>query len=205
MVRIVYGVAGEGSGHASRAREVLAHLLARGHEVKVASYDRGYRDLKDDFDVLEIEGLRIASADNQVSVVRTFTDNLTRLSGGVRKLWEMRERLFTDFRPAVVITDFEPMAAYLAHREDLPLVTIDNQHLMRYVSHPRPARLRKDALVTETIIRAIVPRPDGKRHATPAPCAGGPGMGQRTPTCPDRAGGVATYELASRATSSAST
>jgi uncharacterized protein (TIGR00661 family) len=160
MARIVYGVAGEGSGHSSRAREMLGHLVASGHEVKVVSYDRGYRNLAGDFDVFEAEGLHIASEDNKVSVVKTFTDNLSRLSDGVRKLREVRAELFGNFRPQCVITDFEPMTAYLAHRHDLPLITIDNQHRMRYMDYPRPGSLRKDALVTETVIRALVPKPD---------------------------------------------
>ena len=56
MVNILYGVNGEGSGHSSRAREVIAHLEAQGHRVHVASFDRGLRNLKDDFDVTEIDG-----------------------------------------------------------------------------------------------------------------------------------------------------
>ena len=125
----------------------------------MASYDRGYRNLAPDFDVLEIEGLHIASVDNRVSVVETFVDNVRRLSDGVRKLKELRE-LFHEFQPDCVITDFEPMTAYLANHHDLPLITIDNQHRIRYMEHPCPPHLKADALVTETVIRAMVPRPD---------------------------------------------
>jgi hypothetical protein len=53
MANILYGVNGEGSGHSSRAREVITHLQAQGHRVHVASFDRGYHNLKDDFDVTE--------------------------------------------------------------------------------------------------------------------------------------------------------
>ena len=69
---------------------MISHLQSAGHTVKVASYDRGYRNLRDDFDVFETEGLTIGSADNRVSVVQTFVDNLSRLSEGVRKLRELR-------------------------------------------------------------------------------------------------------------------
>ena len=72
MAKIVYGVSGEGSGHSSRAREIINHLEQLGHTVKVVSYDRGYRNLKNDFDVFETEGLHIASSDNRVSKVKTF-------------------------------------------------------------------------------------------------------------------------------------
>jgi uncharacterized protein (TIGR00661 family) len=110
--------------------------------------------------VLEIEGLHIESADNKVSLVRTFTQNIARLSDGLRSLRELRDRLFREFRPDLVITDFEPMTAYLANHYDLPLVTIDNQHRMRYMRYERPKELELDARVAETVIRAIVPRPD---------------------------------------------
>ncbi len=73
MAKVVYGVSGEGSGHSSRAREMATHLRDQGHDLWLASYDRGYRNLQKDFRVLEIEGLCIASEDNKVSVVKTFT------------------------------------------------------------------------------------------------------------------------------------
>ena len=51
---------------------MITHLLKMGHTVKVASYNRGYSNLKDDFDVLEIEGFSIISEDNKVSIGKTF-------------------------------------------------------------------------------------------------------------------------------------
>lgn len=160
MAKIVYGVSGEGSGHSSRAREMLDHLLQLGHVVKVVSYDRGYRNLKKDFDVFETEGLHIASSDNRVSKVKTFTDNLQRLPRGHKKFNALRKDLFKTFLPDCVITDFEPMCAYLARHCDLPLITIDNQHRLRYMTYPCPARLQAERRMTVSVIRAMVPRPD---------------------------------------------
>lgn len=160
MAKIVYGVSGEGSGHSSRARKIAGHLRDQGHALWLVSYDRGYQNLKADFDVFETEGLCIASRDNKVSVVKTFTENLKRLPEGYRCLQELRRRLFKEFEPDCVITDFEPMTAYLANHYGLPLVTIDNQHRMRYVKYECPPGLAADARMTETIIRAMVPRPD---------------------------------------------
>ncbi len=160
MARIVYGVSGEGSGHSSRAREMASHLCRQGHTLKLVSYDRGYKNLKDDFDVFETEGLCIASQDNKVSIVKTFTENIKRLPDGYRSLQRLRHEVFKAFRPDCVITDFEPMTAYLAHHYGLPLVTIDNQHRMRYVKYERPPRSAADARATKAIIRAMVPRPD---------------------------------------------
>jgi len=160
VVKIVYGVSGEGSGHSSRAREIATHLIEQGHQVRLVSYDRGYRNLKDDFDVFETEGLSIASENNRVSLVKTFTDNLKRLPKGHRKLQALRKSLFKEFQPDCVITDFEPMTAYLANHYDLPLITVDNQHRMRYVRYQSPPGMDLDRQMTKTIIRAMVPRPD---------------------------------------------
>ena len=160
MAKIVYGVSGEGSGHSSRSREMLGHLQQLGHSVKVVSYDRGYRNLKEDFDVFETEGLHIASADNRVSKVKTFTDNLQRMPRGHKKFNALRKDIFKTFLPDCVITDFEPMCAYLAHHYHLPLITIDNQHRIRYMTYPCPQRLQTERAMTVSIIRAMVPRPD---------------------------------------------
>lgn len=160
MAKIVYGVSGEGSGHSSRASEIIPFLLDLGHEVKVVSYDRGYNNLKDSFDVLEVEGLHIASVDNRVSMVKTFTENLMRIPEGHRSLQLLKTRLFREFGPDCVITDFEPMTAYLATHYNLPLITIDNQHRIRYMEYECPSYLKKDQIITETVIRSMVPRPD---------------------------------------------
>jgi len=139
---------------------MITYLEQLGHLVKVVSYDRGYRNLKDDFDVFETEGLHIASSNNRVSKVKTFTENLQRLPRGHQKLHALRKDIFKIFQPDCVITDFEPMTAYLAHHYDLPLISIDNQHRIRYMTYPCPARLQKERRMTVSIIRAMVPRPD---------------------------------------------
>ncbi len=158
MAKIVYGVSGEGSGHSSRARQMLRHLEDNGHQVKVASYDRGWRNLKDDFDVSQIVGLNIVSVDNKVSSLRTLTHNLRKVADGTRSLRQLRQ-LFGSFKPDCVITDFEPMTGYLAKHYGLPLISLDNQHRLRYMEYPRPSGFTRDALITETVVKAMVPRP----------------------------------------------
>jgi len=160
MAKIVYGVSGEGSGHSSRAREMVDHLHQQGHELRLVSYDRGYRNLKEDFDVVETEGLCIASKNNKVSIVKTFTENLKRLPEGYKGLRQVRKKLFKEFQPDCVITDFELTTAYLANHYSLPLITIDNQHRMRYMKYDRPPHSAVEARTTKTVTRAMVPRPD---------------------------------------------
>jgi len=157
MARIVYGLAGEGSGHAMRARVVLGHLQRAGHELKIATFDRGLA-LAKDYDVTPVEGLSIAARDNRVSVLRTLAENVKRLPRGARSAREVRAKLFEQFQPQLVISDFEPLTAHLALRERVPLVSLDNQHFQRYVEHELAPGLSREARTTLAIVRAIVPR-----------------------------------------------
>ncbi len=158
-MKIVYGISGEGSGHSSRARVVIDHLIQMGHTVKIATYDRGITNLKADYDVFELVGLTIITVDNQVSKSKTLAHNLVTIPEGQEKLNQLKKTLFVEFAPDCVITDFEPLTAYLANYYRIPLISIDNQHTIRYQEYPCPNELKASALLTENIVRAIVPRP----------------------------------------------
>lgn len=160
MARIVYGISGEGSGHSSRAHAIGTYLESRGHDVRMVSYDRGLKNLRDRFDVFEIAGLHIANSDNRVSVPRTIVENLAKSPRMIGKARELRRELFVEFQPDAVITDFEPVTAYLAWMRGVPLITLDNQHRMRYMESPCPPGLGRDKRMTELVIRMLVPRPD---------------------------------------------
>jgi uncharacterized protein (TIGR00661 family) len=159
MTRIVYGVSGEGSGHSSRALEMGRHLLAQGHELKVVSYDRGFRNLSPHFDTLEIEGLHIVSENNRVRPLKTAWHNLRRARAALRRLAALRQCL-RSFRPEVVITDFEPSTAWLARFNGIPLISLDNQHRMRYMQFSSPKALWFSRCVATLLIRLMIPPPN---------------------------------------------
>lgn len=159
-MRIVYGVSGEGAGHAARSREVLRHLRGRGHDLWVVSYDRGVRELAGEFRVFVTEGLHFATADNRVSKMRTVLENLAQVPEGLRRLQALEAEVFEGWGPEAAVVDFEPMTAHLARRHGVPLVTVDNQHLLRYVDHPVPSRLAGEAALAQAVVRAMIPRPD---------------------------------------------
>ena len=100
MARIIYGVAGEGSGHSSRARVIASHLVSAGHEVRIVTYGQGLRNLSEDFQVHETEGLHFATSDNKVNVVKTVMENLSRLPRGSKRALEIR-KLFQNCSPNV--------------------------------------------------------------------------------------------------------
>lgn len=158
-MRIIYGVSGEGSGHSSRAKEMATHLLGAGHELLLVSYGRGYAALHSQFPCVRIDGLRIISVDNRVSIARTLAYNASMLPAYYRST-KMLRRVFDEFKPEVVISDFEPLCARLATARLLPLISLDNQHRMRFMSYDSPAHLRRERWLTQRIIAAMVPKPD---------------------------------------------
>jgi uncharacterized protein (TIGR00661 family) len=90
MANILYGVNGEGAGHSTRAKEVLSYLVAQGHNVHVASFDRGLRNLQEDFDVTEIYGFRFAYVNNRVRYKRTIAKNLITVPQAAKSLARLK-------------------------------------------------------------------------------------------------------------------
>src|ERR1700722_4066294 len=126
MANILYGVNGEGAGHSTRAKEVLSHLVANGHTVHVASFDRGLRNLQGDFEVTEIYGFRFSYVNNRVRYKRTIAKNLITVPQAAKSLRRLND-LVDEWKVDLVITDFEPLTCHVGHKKRLPVISIDNQ------------------------------------------------------------------------------
>src|ERR1041384_1901996 len=159
MANILYGVNGGGSGHSTRAREVITHLQAEGHTVHVASFDRGLRNLREDFEVTEIYGLRFAYVNNQVRYRKTMTKNLVTVRQAAKSIKQL-SALVDDWKIQLVITDFEPLTCQVGHHKRLPIISIDNQHCLTNTDVSYPKQYRRDAAVAKLVTRAMVPRAD---------------------------------------------
>jgi uncharacterized protein (TIGR00661 family) len=158
-MNILYGVNGEGSGHSTRAREIILHLQRQGHTVHVASFDRGLKNLNESFPVTEIFGLRLAYADNRVRYNRTVAANLIKAPRAARSVKQLCE-LVEENNVSLVITDFEPLTAHVAHRKRLPLIAIDNQHAITNTLISLPPGYRRDAAAVKLVTRMMTPHAD---------------------------------------------
>jgi uncharacterized protein (TIGR00661 family) len=157
MANILYGVNGEGSGHSTRAREIILHLERQGHIVHVASFDRGLRNLSESFSVIEIFGLRLTYVNNRVRYNRTVAQNLIKAPRAARSVQQLM-KLAEENRVDLVITDFEPLTAHIAHRKKLPLIAIDNQHAITNTRLSLPPGYRRDAAAVKLVTRMMTPR-----------------------------------------------
>jgi uncharacterized protein (TIGR00661 family) len=159
MANILYGVNGEGAGHSTRAKEVLSHLVAQGHRVCVASFDRGLQNLKDDFNVTEIYGFRFAYVNNRVRYKRTIAKNLITVPHAAKSLTRLKH-LVDEKQINLVITDFEPLTCHVGHKKGLPVISIDNQHCLTNAVVSYPKQYRRDAAAAKLVTKLMTPRAD---------------------------------------------
>lgn len=156
MANILYGVNGEGAGHSTRAKEVLTHLVENGHNVHVASFDRGLQNLKSQFEVTEIYGFRFAYVNNRVRYKRTIARNLITVPQAAKSLSRLND-LIDEWRTDLVITDFEPLTCHVGHRRRLPVISIDNQHCLTNAVVSYPRQYRRDATAAKLVTKLMTP------------------------------------------------
>lgn len=164
MAKIIYGVAGEGMGHATRSKVVISHLLKKKHDIHIVSSDRAFDFLDKSFPNLsktKISGLKLEYEDNQVKVLKSITTNL-RLREGKDSYLKIR-RLIKQIKPALIITDYEPTVAYLSgvklflKRKKIPLISIDNNHISANCKVKIPKKHLHDYLILKYLNDLLVP------------------------------------------------
>lgn len=156
-LRIVYGVVGEGLGHATRSKVILELLMNEKHHVKVVVSNRAYKFLDNSFshrfprcavakedeaaiDIVEIEGLTMQYVNNvfdeKASVLHTIQRMPTILNNNMGAYY--RNLVF--WKPQAVISDFDSFAYIFAKAHGLPILSIDNQHVVQRCVIPDEAR-----------------------------------------------------------------
>ncbi len=132
MARIIYAVAGEGFGHASRAHLIGQRFLDAGHEVMFVASHRALLYLRQYYGarVQEIFGLLFDYHKGYVDPLATVWKNLSQIGAAFRVNRALFEGVYQPFRPDLVITDFEPFSAWWAWRNRVPFISIDNEHVL---------------------------------------------------------------------------
>jgi uncharacterized protein (TIGR00661 family) len=136
-MKILYGVVGEGMGHAIRSRVVLDHLLANGHEVEIMASSRAADFLAKRFaEVHKIHGLHIIYDENRARMGRSVISNVLAGTAAIPAQIRSYFDLIEDFKPDVVISDFESWVYFYAKFRRIPIVSIDNMQVINRCLHP---------------------------------------------------------------------
>jgi uncharacterized protein (TIGR00661 family) len=158
-VKILYGVVGEGMGHATRSRVILNHLVKE-NEVEIVVSGRAHEYLsRYFFNVREIKGLRMYYEDNEVDRSKTFWEFITTLPSMITKNFDEFIRLGERFSPDVVISDFESFAYTFAKHHDIPVISIDNMQIINRceLDVEIPDEYYDDYLIAKGIVKGKLP------------------------------------------------
>jgi uncharacterized protein (TIGR00661 family) len=158
MANILYGVSGEGFGHAARSLVVINHLKRAGHQVTVVSYDKGFQFLSQTLPVELITGTNFTYENNEVKYLKTAVKNFLRSSETLKSVEAVSE-LADSRRIDLVMTDFEPISCLVANLKKLPLISLDNQHILTKTKLDYPRHYLKAYLTDKLITRLMVFNP----------------------------------------------
>ncbi|MFW5876203.1 MAG: MJ1255/VC2487 family glycosyltransferase [Myxococcota bacterium] len=159
-MKILYGVVGEGMGHAMRSRVVLEHLIDEGHEVEIMTSQRAVDYLRERFaKVHRIHGLHIVTEENRVRRGKTLLSNVAKGTAALPRQIASYFELIGGFRPDAVVTDFESWTYFYAKRHRLPVLSIDNQQAINRCKHPPDVLegYRQDFEVTRAFVKSKLP------------------------------------------------
>jgi uncharacterized protein (TIGR00661 family) len=158
-LRILYGVNGEGMGHATRSEVVIGSLLEE-HEVRVMASGAAFRYLGDRLaHVDECFGPSFAMEQGEIrrwaTVTHTVSAARRELPSSVRR-WMAAVH---EWRPEIVVTDFEPLSGIYARWSRIPLVCVDNIHMIDRCWHDAAIvdGAYEDYRLARAVTRAMVP------------------------------------------------
>lgn len=134
MAKILFSMAGEGRGHATRVRAMVDLLRGR-HQISLFAPGDAFDLLAPAFagtevPVEQIPGLRFYySPKGRLDPFRTLGMAGKYLVGFPRLLWDLRARIQEE-KPDLVITDFEPSLPRAARRLGVPFISLNHQHFL---------------------------------------------------------------------------
>jgi uncharacterized protein (TIGR00661 family) len=159
-MKILYGVPGEGMGHATRSRVIIGHLL-KNHDVKVVSSNRAFKFLHNLFGdrVIEINGFHLAYNNSKVSKTKTLTSTLKAAPKNLLFNYKKYSALKDSFTPDLVISDYESFTFLFAKSNNIPLLSIDNIQILSRceLDIKIPSEEKSNFQIAKTITQAKVP------------------------------------------------
>jgi uncharacterized protein (TIGR00661 family) len=175
-MRLLYGVVGEGMGHATRSKVTIDWLLSKGHHVKVVVSNRAHQFLDKTYtaafprtseapegqgaiDVVEIVGLTMKYVDNVFAEGASVVHNVLKAPGMIAENVGAYYDEVVRFRPQAVISDFDSFAYLFSRVHRLPILSIDNQQVLQRCEIPEEAKKldRPSFAATKAFVKAKLP------------------------------------------------
>ena len=156
---VFYCVCGEGMGHAIRTGVVVDKIREK-YDVYIFSSDRAYKYLKSKFDnVYEIGGFNTVYINNKVNNLKTLSDALKRNPTNIKVGYENLYKKAVQLKPDVIVTDFEIYATMLSKIRNIPLISLDNIHMITQTKIDYPKNHYVEMIKAKGVIKTYVVKP----------------------------------------------
>lgn len=156
---IFYCICGEGMGHAIRSSVIIDRIKDK-YDVYIFSSDRAYKYLNEKFDnVYKIGGFNTVYINNKVSNTKTLINALKRNPLNIKEGYEELYKKARKLSPDVIVTDFEIYATMVSKLLSIPLISLDNIHMITQTAIDYPPKHQGEMLKAKGIIKSYVIKP----------------------------------------------
>ena len=156
---VFYCVCGEGMGHAIRTGVIVDKIKDK-YDVYIFSSDRAFQYLNSKFDnVYEIGGFNTVYINNKVNNLKTLSDALKRNPTNMKLGYETLYKKARQLRPNIIVTDFEIYATSVSKLLNIPLISLDNIHMITQTKIDYPKSHYVEMLKAKGVIKTYVVKP----------------------------------------------
>lgn len=156
---IFYCICGEGMGHAIRSSVIIDRIKDK-YDVYIFSSDRAYKYLNEKFDnVYKIGGFNTVYINNKVNNTKTLINALKRNPLNIKEIYEELYKKARKLSPDVIVTDFEIYATMVSKLLSIPLISLDNIHMITQTAIDYPPKHQGEMLKAKGVIKSYVIKP----------------------------------------------
>lgn len=156
---IFYCICGEGMGHAIRSSVIIDRIKDK-YDVYIFSSDRAYKYLNEKFDnVYKIGGFNTVYINNKVNNTKTLSNALKRNPLNIKEGYEELYKKARKLSPDVIVTDFEIYATMVSKLLSIPLISLDNIHMITQTAIDYPPKHQGEMLKAKGVIKSYVIKP----------------------------------------------
>lgn len=156
---IFYCICGEGMGHAIRSSVIIDRIKDK-YDVYIFSSNRAYKYLNEKFDnVYKIGGFNTVYINNKVNNTKTLINALKRNPLNIKEGYEELYKKARKLSPDVIVTDFEIYATMVSKLLSIPLISLDNIHMITQTAIDYPPKHQGEMLKAKGVIKSYVIKP----------------------------------------------
>lgn len=156
---IFYCICGEGMGHAIRSSVIIDRIKEK-YDIYIFSSDRAYNYLNEKFDnVYKIGGFNTVYINNKVNNTKTLINAIKRNPINIKEGYEELYKKAKKLSPDIIVTDFEIYATIVSKLLNIPLISLDNIHMITQTAIDYPPKHKGEMLKAKGVIKSYVIKP----------------------------------------------